>query len=460
MGEVIQRPRLIHAAAALGPALVILVVYGSAAGHGFISDDFGWIVDSRVDSLASALDLFRKNHGFYRPLVSLSFAANYALFGIHPLGYGWTNLALLGLCGVLLQCLLRSLGLSRGAAWTGAAVWLLNFHGINMAVLWISGRTALLLITGALVAAIGAVRGWPAPALLGFAFALGSKEEAILIPVIWFAMFRLRLVRPSRARFTAITLAIGTCAILATYIVVRTQSGAMTPATAPSYYKLTFTPMLVARNIVEYADRAGTLAAAVSLLALIILRPGKSGVPGTMLALGAVWLAAGYAITVWIPSRSSLYACFPSVGAIIAASALWDRWWARSTTVRQQTALVALAVIPVLCAPIYMARNSRWTALAEFSQATLDYVDPYVRSAPPDTWIVLVDDRARRVNVQSAFGSLLADALLIRTGRTVKLWVEPPLTNAVLAGQTGPCGDCPRIRLAVSESGFQRVDDR
>jgi hypothetical protein len=179
-----------------------------------------------------------------------------------------------------------------------------------------------------------------------------------------------------------------------------------------------------------------------------------------MLALGAVWLAAGYAITVWIPSRSSLYACFPSVGAIIAASALWDRWWATSTTVRQQTALVALAVIPVLCAPIYIARNSRWTALADFSQATLNYVEPYVRSAPPDTWIVLVDDRARRVNVQSAFGSLLADALLIRTGRTVKVWVEPPLTDAVLAGLTGPCGDCPRIRLAVSESGFQRVADR
>ncbi|HET7696712.1 MAG TPA: hypothetical protein VFK57_13445 [Vicinamibacterales bacterium] len=451
---------LTRVGATLSPALVFLVVYGSAAGHGFISDDFGWIVQSRVDSIAGAIDLFRTNHGFYRPLVSLSFALNYALFGIHPQGYGWTNLLLALLCGVLLQWLLKSLGLSRGAAWMGAVVWLLNFHGISMAVLWISGRTALLLIAGALVAAIGAVRGAPAVALGGFAFALWSKEEAILIPAIWAAMFLLKLVAPARARRTAIALAAGTCAVFVAYAFLRAQSGAMTPSTAPSYYTLTFTPTLIARNVAEYADRACTFAIAVTLIGWIALRPAASASPRTLLALGAVWLAAGYAITIWIPSRSSLYACFPSVGAIIAASALWDGWWRGSTPRRQHTALIAAAVIPLLCTPICIARNERWTRLADFSQATLDFVRPHAQSAPPDTWIVLVDDRARRVNVQSAFGSLLEDALLLWTGRAVKVWVDPPLTGAALAGLTGPCADCPRIRLAVSERAFERLDGR
>jgi hypothetical protein len=445
-----MRPRIIHVAAALSPLLVFLFVY-SAAGQGFISDDFGWIADSRVDSPRSAIELFEKHHGFYRPLVSLSFALNYSLFGLHPRGYGWSNLLLAVLCGVLVHLLLRSLGVGRGVAWMGAMVWLLNFHGINMAVLWISGRTALLLIAGALVAAIGAARGLPAVALAGLAFALWSKEEALLVPAIWAAMVVLGLVRPSRARFTAVTLAIGTCVMLTVYVLLRLQSGAMTPATAPPYYRFTFTPAVVARNVLEYIDRACTFAAAMSLLAWITLRPGRSGVPRKLLGLGAIWLVAGYALTVWIPSRSSLYACFPSVGVVIAASALWDRWWANSTAHRHQIAMIAVIVIPIVCAPLYLVRNERWTALAKFSQASLDFVQPHVQGASPDTWIVLVDDRSRRVNLQSAFGSLLGDALRLRMGREVKVWVEPPDSDTLQAGLTGPCEECPRLRLTVAE---------
>jgi hypothetical protein len=445
-----------HVAAALSPLLVFLVVYGTAAGHGFISDDFGWIVDSRVDSLGAALELFAKHHGFYRPFVSLSFALNYALFGLHPLGYGWTNLLLAVLCAGLVYVLLRSVGIGRGVAWMGAMVWLLNFHGINMAVLWISGRTALLLIVGALVAAIGAARGWPAVALAGFAFALWSKEEALLVPAIWGAMFLLGLISRPRVRGTAVALAIGSCVILTLYFLLRVKSGAMTPATAPSYYQFTFTPAVVARNVAEYADRACTFVAAMSLLAWITLRSGNSGVPWKLVALGATWLVAGYALTVWIPSRSSLYACFPSLGVVIAASALWDRWWTNSTTRRQQIAMIAVVIIPIVCAPMYIVRNERWTALARFSQATLNFVEPVVKAAPADTWIILVDDRSRRVNVQSAFGSLLGDALLLRTGRAAKIWVEPPDVDT----GAGPCGTCPRIRLAVSEYAFQRMSNR
>src|SRR3712207_8634695 len=43
--------------------------------------------------------------------------------------------------------------LFRSVAWGGALVWALNFHAVNMAVLWISGRTALVLVLWATAAA-------------------------------------------------------------------------------------------------------------------------------------------------------------------------------------------------------------------------------------------------------------------------------------------------------------------
>ena len=88
------------------------------------------------------------------------------------------------LTAAAIACLARVLQLPTGACLFAAGVWLMNFHGINMAVLWISGRTALLLTLFAVLAAIAAARGRPAAAaILAFA-AMLSKEEAVLLPVV------------------------------------------------------------------------------------------------------------------------------------------------------------------------------------------------------------------------------------------------------------------------------------
>lgn len=434
-----------------GPALAFFGVYGTAVGHGFISDDFGWIAQSRVESVWQALGLFVQNHGFYRPVVALSFAADYAVFDVTPAGYGWTNLALAVVCVALLHRLLRALGVSRGAAWFAAAVWALNFHGINMALLWISGRTALLLIAGALLAAIGGARGRALVALAGFVLALWSKEEAVVIPGIWLAMWLLGFVERSRARATAAALTIGAVVVLAAYAALRAQSGAMTPATAPSFYRLSLAPDLVARNVLEYADRACTFAVAVSLLAWVILRPARSGANRQQIALGAIWIAAGYAITVWIPSRSSLYACFPSIGTVIAGSALWQRWWEHAPDARRRAALAAVAVVPLVCAPIYTARNERWTDLARLSSACLADIRAQTGTSADGDWLVLLDDRSHRANLQSAFGGLVGDAVRLQTGKALKVWIEPPLEYADQAGLQRPCAQCAARRLVLRD---------
>src|SRR4029079_15203118 len=103
------------------PFIVFLGVYGAAVGHGFVADDLGWILDSRVDRVGGLLSLFSRSSGFYRPVVGLTFAADYAIFGAHPLGYGLTNLALALACGGLLYLVGRELSLPRGAPLRRAA---------------------------------------------------------------------------------------------------------------------------------------------------------------------------------------------------------------------------------------------------------------------------------------------------------------------------------------------------
>ena len=138
------------------PLLGAFLVYAPAAGRGFVKDDFHWIRTSAVDRLRDVPELFTRDTGFYRPLVSVSFAANHAVSGIEPRGYGWTNLALAFTAAALVIGFARALGLPRVPALLAGSAWLLNFHGINMAVLWISGRTALLLVCCAVAA------GWAA----------------------------------------------------------------------------------------------------------------------------------------------------------------------------------------------------------------------------------------------------------------------------------------------------------
>ena len=63
--------------------LCLGVAYLPDIGHGFISDDFGWLAHSRISGLG---DLWRllstAPTGFYRPVVSLSFMLNQGLAGL------------------------------------------------------------------------------------------------------------------------------------------------------------------------------------------------------------------------------------------------------------------------------------------------------------------------------------------------------------------------------------------
>src|SRR5262249_2579485 len=88
----------------------LCAIYAPSAGHGFIKDDFGWIANSTVTSAHDVVRLFASNVGFYRPAVSLTFGFNHLVFGLAPLGYGLTNLALVLLTVLAIRSLTVSIG--------------------------------------------------------------------------------------------------------------------------------------------------------------------------------------------------------------------------------------------------------------------------------------------------------------------------------------------------------------
>ena len=173
---------------ALCLAGIFLLIYVPDIGHGLVRDDFGWIRHSRLGDGRSVADLLQANVGFYRPLVMVSFAIDYAIWGVRPVGYALTNLVLAVGNAALIFVLARRLTLPPAAALVSAAVWLLNFHGINVSLLWLSGRTALMVTLCALLAAIQFASRRRAAATVCALMAMLCKEEAVVLPALFTAV--------------------------------------------------------------------------------------------------------------------------------------------------------------------------------------------------------------------------------------------------------------------------------
>src|SRR3982751_3642710 len=91
--------------------LFVTLVYVPDIGRGFVKDAFGWVEQGRA-ALAHPGDvILSPRPGFYRPLVTLTFAVDYALHGHRPRPYGFTNLLLYGACVTSVSLLLYCVGI-------------------------------------------------------------------------------------------------------------------------------------------------------------------------------------------------------------------------------------------------------------------------------------------------------------------------------------------------------------
>ena len=412
----IRVPTVRHGLAGLALCAALCLAYLPDLGQGFVKDDFMWIRSARIQSAGDVVGLFTQNVGFYRPIVSATFALNYALSGMEPLAYGITNLALLAAGAWLLYLVARQLNVPPPAGALACALWVFNFHGINMAVLWISGRTALLLTCTALAATLFVLKGRMMLGGLLCLLAMLSKEEAVVLPFLLGAWVYLT---PSGTRRTAgrILSTWPLFAALAVYTLLRLQSGAFWPATAPSYYQLTVQPRVVFRNLFEYLDRGATWPAVVTVIVMAAARtlPVFTSEERRITALAALWFACGYAITVFVPVRSSLYAVFPSIGACLAAAVVVAALM-RSRPGRVRGALVVLSLVPLLLFPVFRVRNEGLVGPAALSAAVLNDLRLSTARFSGGARIVLVDDPIARFNLGAAFGALFPDAVALVLG--------------------------------------------
>lgn len=408
-----------------------LAIYLPDIGQGFIQDDFRWIVESRVQDAWDVVALFGQDNGFYRPLVAMTFAADYALWATNAFGYALTNLAFCLAAAYLLFGLARRLGLTVDAALMTVGVWLFNFHAVNMALLWLSGRTALLLSLFSVAAAVLFMGGRFVLSGLACLAAMLSKEEAVALPALlsafhWLGRPRTGGNRAVLTRVTPLWLA------LAGYLLLRLQSSAFWPTNAPPYYALSFAPGVVGRNIVEYADRAGIVAVAVILALVSVARLRWSDVgpdERRVLELAGIWIVSTYAITVLLPVRSSLYALLPSIGSALTAGAVAHVASRKRPEVFARVA-VALVVAVIALVPLYRSRNARWVQAAALSERVMTTLRAAAAAHGRGGHVVLIDTPDERFNLDSAFGALLPEAVRLHVGGGWTGEVVPELADA------------------------------
>ena len=447
--EPMQLARTTRAAIVLTVAW--LMAYGATLFGGFVRDDFGWVFHSRLVGWSSIPSLLTDSYLFYRPLVQLSFGITEWFFGVNPTPYAITNLMLGLACAAAIFALARALGLASWAALLAAAIWAFNFHGINMAIIWLSGRTSLLGTLFSALAALAMIRNRAiAAGALAFAAFL-SKEEVIALPLI--------LTIWAMIDGAGIRRTLGLWIALALYFPLRAQSGAVAITDAPPYYQFVFDPVHVLTNIIEYADRSSTLAVLVVIAAVIgfVRLPKLEDAELRLVLKGLVWVVLGFAATIWLPVRSSLYAVFPSVGAVLAAAAIVTATARPASEPRARRLAFAACVLPFMLLPIYWQRNVRWTELRTLSAQTIRTIQSDRPTGP--ALVVLHDDLTTRANFRHVFAGLLPEASALYFGTDVSLWIEPPPPEVDAAARPAVSGRIYTFRLVDGRVEAVRIID-
>ncbi len=203
--------------------LSVIVVYAPSLSGPFLWDDEPLITENTIVKdpgpiLRSFLtELHPNTHtNYYRPVVALSFMANYFVFKLNPLGYHVTNVFLHFLTGVFLFWALLLLTGSNFLSFTTCLLFLI--HPVHCeSVAYISGRAdplAAMFVLSSLVCYIKSAAsdsfensrssGYSYLSWFLFALALLSKEVAVMFPfaLLGVDMF---IIRSYKKRFIRIS---------------------------------------------------------------------------------------------------------------------------------------------------------------------------------------------------------------------------------------------------------------
>ena len=181
--------------------LLSSLVYAGTLGFQFVYDDLGQIAENpALRSWRFVSQYFKSDvwagldtsSYYYRPLNLLWFRLNYALFGLNPIGWHGTSIAIHALATVLVFRLVERLLADRATAVLAALIF--GLHPIHVqSVAWVSGSAdplvAIFIIAGFLAYLNFRHSGrkrWLASSLLAYACAVLTKEPGIVLPAIIF----------------------------------------------------------------------------------------------------------------------------------------------------------------------------------------------------------------------------------------------------------------------------------
>ena len=331
---------------------LVVVAYLPAVDTGMGGDDLNWF-HGAVRGLERPLTLLDVQHNFYRPVEQLYFFVVLLLSGSwYP---GWLAAAVaVHLANTLLVArVAHELSGDRLAAGLAAGWWALHHlhvetlvrpYGIADPLLMLFGLSTLVLL----------LRNRPILALVCFLLALGSKEGAIVLPVLLAAWAF--LLPPSRRRVW--WLRVTPIAVLAAASAVLVMTGV---TARPSYLEPDPAAALSAAwenvaswigpdlHYIRYVELGSAepliplwLAAVLTVAALVSLLRADWPV-----RLAAGWIAVMMAPTLLVPLQPARYQYVPMVGMALllalAASRLRLGWAARPS--RRLVALALLAAV-------------------------------------------------------------------------------------------------------------------
>ena len=382
-------------AAALAAFGVALASYWPVLGSYFLSDDFILVGD------ASRGVWLRSWGPFLRPLVVLSYALDYRLWGFAPLGFHLTNILLHTAAALAVGALAWELGracrMGARTPWlSGCAVGLFLVLPCHSEVVsWISGRgdaLATLFGVGALAAFVRYVSTGDR-LLIGiasgaFAAALLSKEPLVTLPgaavalgglLIWLEP-RARSARARRVGVGLLFFAGVLCAYFAArWIVLGTPLGPGLPAVplsvllangVRSAVRVVLSPdmILAALGLLRHTPVLLATSAAALLACFAIARHVKRE---QVVLAAALLLCFGLALLPTLPIGVSLsdtqgerHLYYPSAFACLGLPLLAFSVWRES-----RVAVIPLALYGVFCVFGLRAANANWATAGELSHA-------------------------------------------------------------------------------------------
>jgi len=166
------------------------IVYGNALADSFTYDDFLYVLNNPLVSSPSFRGFFQATEfsNVFRPVTFASFALNWILGNIHPMGYHLLNLLLHAGVTVLLYFVLRKLleNVPRAETLSFVAAALFAVHPIHTeAVTSIVGRSEMLGAGFLFAAWLLHLYDQLVPALACFVLAMMGKESAVaFVPLV------------------------------------------------------------------------------------------------------------------------------------------------------------------------------------------------------------------------------------------------------------------------------------